>query len=460
MAEQFNEQGGAATMDPNPIRRWLQSKLLTKLISHKHLQKNRDRQEKRRIKSNRRHIVEYFHQVDDPYSHLAAQCLSKLIKRYNIELVCHIVTATAGKNSPEPDLLFKLSRTDASSIASGYRLTFHNPPTDLSKHLIVLAKAVLVSLSSASSQSFIDYVVAVGEALWSSDQATLQALANKLGTINDDQVAQRIHQSNARRERLGHYASAMFYFSGEWYWGVDRLYHLEKRFAELGIDHEAGKPILMPRPALAENPLQDEGNLTLEFYASLRSPYTAIVFDRVIDLVASTGINLKLKPVLPMVMRGVPATREKGMYIFTYAAREARESGVNFGNFYDPIGNPTRRCYSLYAWACDQNKGIELIASFLNCSFAKGINTNNDKGLKQVVEQAGLDWQEAKTVLGHRGWEDDLEINRQAMYNAGLWGVPSFRLLNDQGQQILTVWGQDRLWLIAREIQSQIRLRN
>jgi 2-hydroxychromene-2-carboxylate isomerase len=53
-----------------------------------------------------------------------------------------------------------------------------------------------------------------------------------------------------------------------------------------------------------------------------------------------------------------------------------------------------------------------------------------------------------------------LESNRQVMYSAGLWGVPSFRLLDETGQQILVTWGQDRLWLIAKEIQRQLTLRN
>ena len=49
-----------------------------------------------------------------------------------------------------------------------------------------------------------------------------------------------------------------------------------------------------------------------------------------------------------------------------------------------------------------------------------------------------------------------LEENRLAMYDAGLWGVPSFRLLNARGEPVLALWGQDRLWLFAREIQRQL----
>ena len=49
-----------------------------------------------------------------------------------------------------------------------------------------------------------------------------------------------------------------------------------------------------------------------------------------------------MRPVLPMVMRGLPVTRKKGSYIFKDVAREARANGVSFGNFYDPIGKPVR----------------------------------------------------------------------------------------------------------------------
>jgi len=97
-----------------------------------------------------------------------------------------------------------------------------------------------------------------------------------------------------------------------------------------------------------------------------------------------------------------------------------------------------------------------LISSFLGCAFAQGINTNRQSGLRQVVEQAGLDWNTAKDIIGKSGWETALEQNRFSMYQAGLWGVPSFRLLDAKGDQIIATWGQDRLWLIAREIQDQL----
>jgi len=49
-----------------------------------------------------------------------------------------------------------------------------------------------------------------------------------------------------------------------------------------------------------------------------------------------------------------------------------------------------------------------------------------------------------------------LEENRRSLYELGIWGVPSFRLLDASGGTVLATWGQDRLWLVAREIQRQL----
>jgi len=450
MAEQFKEQGGAATMDPSAAFRWLSSQIMTQVVSPQRKAKKRAKVEKQRRAAGARHVVEYFHQVDDGYSHLAAQALESLSQRYDIDLHCHLVTGPSGNNSVEPDLLLKLARYDASFIAPHYGLDF--PKTDGLPDSVAIVKAGSI-LAGKSNGSFAGLAASVSSALWSGDIAALDILAEQHGCGSEEQYQACLEQGNARRAELKHYSGAMFYYGGEWYWGIDRLHYLEARLAELGVDNSPEKPMLMPRFAVEPGKHTDNGSLTLEIYPSLRSPYTAMVFDQTLALAEQTGVNLVVRPVLPMVMRGVPATREKGLYIFSDAAREAHSAGVPFGNFYDPIGNPARNCYSLYPWACEQGRGNQLISSFLRCAFAEGINTNNARGLKKVVEKAGLDWSVAKTLVGQSGWEDILESNRLAMYDAGLWGVPSFRLLNKQGESVLALWGQDRLWLVAREIE-------
>lgn len=444
---------GANATDPNDFVRWVTSKLMTHLFSKRRLQSKRAKTEVHRKKSGEPHRIEYFHQLDDGYSHLAAQALKPLSERYDVELVCHLVDAHRGDNTPEPDLLSRLSRCDAHQVAPEYGLRFPRHDEPVHEGLIDRAASILAAQDSAR---FIDCAAEVGQAMWSGDQAALDRLAKSEGSASTEAAEQKILDGTRRRGELGHYSGAMFHYGDEWYWGVDRLYHLERRLSSLGADRCSDKPPLFDRPPIEAGPLQDDGRLTLEVYPSLRSPYTAISFDRAVKLARESGVRPVIRPVLPMVMRGVPATREKGMYIFMDAAREAYAAGVPYGKFSDPIGEPVRQAYSLYGWAEEQGKGAEFISSFLSAAFARGINTNRSSGLKHVVQQAGLDWDRAREKLGKPGWQDALEENRLAMYTAGLWGVPSFRLLDAQGKQIMALWGQDRLWLIARAIQREL----
>ena len=450
MSEQFKDQGGAATMDPSALLRWVTSKVMTYVISPKRLAKNRIKVEKQRQANNQRHTVEYFHQVDDGYSHLAAQALAALAERYDIDLQCHLVDGPAGANAPEPELLVNLSRYDASKIAPHYKLDF---PENLDAPTVTLLKLARSILANLNNQDFVAHAATVGHALWSGSEVALQELGKVHGFSSLEEEKAKYENGNTRRDSLKHYSGAMFYYGGEWYWGIDRLYHLEQRLSDLGADRQPNTAVIMPKQEVKAGQLRDNGSLTLEVFASVRSPYTAMIFDRALELAQTTGVALQVRPILPMVMRGVSATREKGIYIFSDAAREARASEVPFGQFYDPIGEPSRRCFSLYPWACTQGKGNELLSSFLSAAFAEGVNTNKESGLRYVVEKAGLEWASAKQVVGQNGWQDTLEENRLAMYESGLWGAPSFRLLDRNNKVVLALWGQDRLWLVAKEIE-------
>jgi 2-hydroxychromene-2-carboxylate isomerase len=444
-------------MDPSRLMRWLTSRVMTRLSRTASTEARHAKAERERIKAGAPHRVEYFHQVDEAYSDLTAQVLERFAQRYDIELHCHLVRGQEGKNAPEPEMLASLARYEAHLIAPGYGLCFPQRPDPPEPEHVVVATQIL---AAQSSEDFPRVVAAVSAALWQGDDAALKRLAVAHGSASADAAAAAVSAGTEKRKALRHYSGAMFYYGGEWYWGVDRLYHLEMRLAALGADRSPGESLIAPRPDMDLAGHTDQGRYTLELYASLRSPYTAVIFDRAVAFAQHAGVELKLRPVLPMVMRGVPATREKGMYIFMDAAREARVAGVPYGNFYDPIGDPARRCYALYPWAASQGKGVELCSSFLRHAFALGVNTNNDRGLRKVVEAAGLDWGAAQAHREDTAWEALLEDNRQTMYAAGLWGVPSFRLLNPAGEALLATWGQDRLWLVAHTLRDALQKDN
>ena len=84
MTEEFEEQGGAATMDPSPLMRWLTSRVVRRICGTENVVKRRKKVEKQRVKSGMGHVVEYFHYVEDGYSHLASQVLQAFSERYDI----------------------------------------------------------------------------------------------------------------------------------------------------------------------------------------------------------------------------------------------------------------------------------------------------------------------------------------------------------------------------------------
>lgn len=297
--QQFQEQGGIATMDPSPLRRWIISKLMTMQASEKRMLKKPDEAKRQRQKLGGAHVVEYFHQVDDGYCHLTAQVLSSLLKRYDIEIRPHLVGAPSGHNVAEPELLNNLGLTDTKTIAPHYGLDFPDVDSLPSAEHSQLANAIL---AAQSDNGFLNCVEDVTAALWRGDKDALNDLAAKYGSATEQETAQSVERGIARRAELKHYSSAMFCYAGEWYWGVDRLYYLERRLQELGVDPDMGSQCVMERPETPVNEVKDDGRLTFEIYASLRSPYTTIVFDQALKLAKDSGVNCVVRPLLPMVM--------------------------------------------------------------------------------------------------------------------------------------------------------------
>ena len=443
LKKQFSEQKGAATMNPSKIRRWLTSRWASRIAERRTQVRRHAQAERKRVSGHEQHVLEYFHQADDPYSWLALQTLQPLLKRYTIVLKSHLVSGPTDKNLPEPSLQKNLAVMDARQVAPHYGLKISGVGAEINKESIFLANRMLTA-----SSNFISDGLLVSSALMNGN---LREMSTKFPLASDSETEKKLSEGNSRLVELSHYSGAMFFYGDEWYWGVDRLYLLEERWRELGLDRNPSKTLCFARPAIEAIKGFGEG-YTLEFYASLRSPYTALIFDHVIDFARESGLSLELKPVLPMVMRGVSLTRQKGAYIFSDAAREARALGDEFGPFWDPIGEPVRQAYSLYPWAKQEGKHVEFFSAFLSAAFREGINTMTARGIKHVLQRADLDWNHAWSILGQSGWEEELETNRLDMYSFGSWGVPTFRLLNSEGKEITWAWGQDRLWFISREI--------
>ena len=402
------------------------------------------------------HVVHLFHQVDDAYSELAIQAAAELAARFEIEFRFHLVGQAEKLYAPEPDLLAAYARRDSASVAPHYGLSFPADADAPPAERVARVEALLTELRA--DPRFLDVALEAGRALWSGDEAGLAELEARIPPASEAARRAAIEEGNALRTRWRHYSGGMFFYGGEWYWGVDRLYLLERRLTRYGAQRSGtDDAIRFDRPPLDPGTVPNDGRLLLEIYPSLRSPYTAVIFDESIELARRVGIPVELRPVMPMVMRGVPAPAAKGLYIMSDALREAEHIGVPFGDMYDPIGEPVLRGFSLWPFARDAGRGAEYLSSFLRAAFAEGRKTGDDAGLRFVVERAGLDWKAAREHLDSDAWRGELETNRQTMYEElGLWGVPSYRLLDAEERTLLSVWGQDRLWLVAAEIRRRL----
>jgi 2-hydroxychromene-2-carboxylate isomerase len=416
--------------------------------------------EQRRRRAGEAHRVLYFHQADDPYSQLAAQTLPELLARYDVELVPQLVDPPSDAAAPERARLAAFGRRDAADVAPGYGLAFPAEAPAPPPASVELASRTLAAALAAGS--FANLAARVGAALWSGERERQLALAREVGVTDAATAAARAAEGSRLREKLGHYLGAMFFYGGEWYWGVDRLSHLERRLRALGLARKAEgerSPWIAPRPDPSSEPApaaRPGVRFELEYYPSLRSPYTAIVMDRVLALPERLPVDLVWRPVLPMVMRGLPVPRDKRLYITLDTKREAEDAGVSFGKVCDPVGRPVERCFSLWPWAKGQGRGPALLRSFTQASFAEGVDTGSDAGLRLVVERAGLDWDAALPHLDREGWSEELEANRAELFALGLWGVPSFRLRGRNGEPDYSTWGQDRLWRVEQEIRRRV----
>lgn len=421
-------------------------------LSATRLSSQRARWERQRVQRAERHVVHYFHQVDDPYSALAASILSRLMARYDMDLQAHVVGAPSDAAAPEREKLMVYSRKDAQRLAGHFGLAFDDPGKQPSKRIVDWATGVLVA--ALADGRLVELAAPVSNHVWKhSAEASSAPMLQAAPVASPDAVASHLKVSNALRERLGHYLGAMFFYAGEWYWGIDRLHHLEQRLQDLG----AQKPgvtgyLCAPAWDLAQAVPWDHPP-PVDFFVSLRSPYSAIVAPRVFELGRRVGAVVRLRYVLPMVMRGLPVPKAKRRYIAQDAAREARALGIPFGRINDPVGRPTERGLALIPYAERESKGEAYLLSFMHGVWAQGIDAGSDSGLRTIVERAGLSWEQARVALQDPAWRTTAEANRLAMADLGLWGVPAFRVDDT------VVWGQDRLWAIQDALLKKSGLR-
>jgi 2-hydroxychromene-2-carboxylate isomerase len=373
--------------------------------------------------------LHYFHGVADPWSQLAVQLLPGLAGRYRLSVIPHLVPAPQAAAAPEPARLLDWGLRDAARLAAAHGLSFPRDARPPDPQAVAAAESALAD--EADPARFAERAITLGEQLWAGEP---------LPPGTGDGSAALAHGARALKA-AGHYLPGVFAFEGESYWGVDRLPHLEARLESF----RDGPPLL--RQLEASDATGDTRGAALHVFLSFRSPYTHLAAARVRRLAERWNARLVLRPVLPMVMRGLPVPLEKRMYIVRDAKREAERLGIPFGRICDPVGAGVERGLAVLHRAIALGKGPAFAESFLAGAFAEAVDATTDSGLRLLAERAGLSDADVSAALADESWRAVAEANREELFAAGLWGVPSFRVGN-----LPPHWGQDRLWAVEQDL--------
>lgn len=392
---------------------------------------------KRRL-SGKPRTLHYFHQVSDPYSHLMVQVLPELAQRFGLTLQAHVIDEIQPDMLPEPEMLKDYGLKDAKALAQLYDLALSGDAQHGTDQEASSAGAHLALVAQTDPSRFFEEAARVGDTYWNGKSTQM--------TIENADWAK---EGEAVLAKLGHYLPGTVWFGGEWYWGLDRLDHLESRLIKAGLGQG---PVMFDKTwngIFEPLPTKPKGNLPpLELYFSARSPYSYISLFQARKFADAMGLELQLFPVLPMVMRNMKVPFRKRLYIVTDTKREATKAGLPFGNIADPLGVGIERAYAIADWIRKTHPDHleKFFRSALKGITSEGLDVATDDGLRPIVERAGLNWSKAKQEIGNTAWQEWVKDNRDAMTRWGLWGVPCLRFGD------VTTWGQDRFWVIRHAL--------
>jgi 2-hydroxychromene-2-carboxylate isomerase len=418
--------------------------LVAEAITSPRLQQwRRSWREWRRRLSARGHQATFYFRADDPYSWLMLQVLPELREHFRMEITPRVMLYLDDNLYPAPEMLEKLAIVDAQRLAAIQELEFPQHTTAPDADAAFLVTRIL--LKHEQDPAFWNIAHWLCQALWRGESDRLEELAGEYGTVGADQARLDLEARRDSFIKEGHYLTGNLHYEGEWYWSVERLDHLVHRLMDVAAAKtRPGRNFARAKRAGLTRAPETVRGKKLSLFFSFRSPYSYIALERSFRFADYYQLELDIRPVLPMVMRGLAVPAPKRFYILRDAAREARLYDVPFGRVCDPVGPGVERCMAIWPFAEKEGRLRQWLMAAATGIWSRGINVATDKGLKQVCQDAGLDWNRARRWLDDDGWKERAETNRAEMMAAGSWGVPGFQLEDS------IVWGQDRFGVLEK----------
>lgn len=385
--------------------------------------------------------IEAYLALNDPHSYLLVRALKKIETNYRVSIALYLVYDTVPGVTIFPSLMNQWALKDANVLAAKLNLP--------------IIKAYPSEQALTTGQQYwqlrvhsIDDAIQLFEDTWNDN---FEGYCFPSTPVINFQV-----NNQKRLIEKGHYLSASVLFAGEWYLGVDRLSYLEVRLRDLSTNSggfsrqfELSAPPCQYAPA---NSLKISE--PIDVYLSLRSPYSYLGFVKAKRISQAYGVPLNLKPVMPLLMRGLKVPLSKQKYIYLDANREAQRAGIPFGSFTDPLGKGVMNCYQVFAFAQHCGKDETFIENAFRAIYVDGSDVSNENVIRSLCERAGFDYQDAIDFQQSHDWQIWSEQNLKQLAELKLWGVPCFKFKDT------FCWGQDRLFVIEQALQEHLKYEN
>lgn len=379
-------------------------------------------------------VAEVYLSLSDPYSFMLVQVLPQLAQRFNVEFRLYMVFGFNTEVSANSRLYARWALKDANAIAKQYQLITANKIPD-EQYLSTAQQEWQLSNKS------IDDAVDIFKKAW-------LRLYEEFYQLSTPVISAQM--TSQQRQRIkGHFMPATILFAEQWFWGLDRLKHLEQLFNQLSLSKaeeevifEANKLKFLPATAASKVTTKP----SIKAYLSLRSPYSYLGFKQLMALAEHYQCDVDIEIVMPMIMRGLPVSRQKQKLIFLDAVREAKTKQIPLTQFFDPAGDGVLQAYQLFAYAKFCDKAAQYLGELYKAVYVEGTSLTNQANLKAICATVGIDYQTAVTYGRHNDWQKRIEHNALELESAGFWGVPVFQYRDTM------CWGQDRLWQIEQAL--------
>ncbi len=418
--------------------KWLHSDLRRKLIVFRYFSLGRF--------LGRKADAEVYLALNDPHSFMLVQMLSRLQARYKLKFTVYFIWGALPGVTISPKFHRRWAIKDANLIADQYQLIKIN----------TLPSILQLSTGQQEWQLLANNIE-------NAEQVFLKTWCNEYREYFQASTPTITHQvkNQARLEDKGHYCAATIYFAGDWFIGVDRLCHFEHALCQFDLLSGAACEALFCNEII-QNVTEFNGTKTeptvnitakkLEVYLSLRSPYSYLGFVQAIALAHRYQLELAIKPVLPLMMRGASIPIAKQKYIYLDALREAKRLNIEFSGFVDPLGAGVINCYRMFAWAEKQGKGKEYMLACFRAVYVENIDLSVNEEIDNILDKLALDKIQAHVYQAEHDWQQWSDSNQRDLTALEFWGVPCFTLDNQ------SYWGQDRIPFLEKEIKLNLSI--